>query len=74
MQQLVHSPKSLGSSIRRQRKLQKLTQTEAGFHFRIEQSTVSSIEQGAAGTRVETLFRMLASLDLEMVIRSKDHE
>ena len=71
MEQLVHSPKSLGSAIRRQRKAKKLNQKEAGSAFKIEQSTVSSIEQGAPGTRLETLFRILAALDLEIVIRPK---
>jgi len=71
MEQLVHSPKSLGSAITRQRKAKKLSQTEAGSTFKIEQSTISSIEQGAPGTRLETLFRLLAALDLEMVIRPK---
>jgi HTH-type transcriptional regulator/antitoxin HipB len=72
MEQLVHSPKSLGSAIKRQRKAKQLSQTEAGSTFKIEQSTISSIEQGAPGTRLETLFRLLAALDLEMVIRPKE--
>lgn len=71
MEQLIYSPKSLGSVIKRQRKAKMLTQTEAGQAFNIDQTTVSSIEQGASGTRLETLFRMLAALDLEMVIRPK---
>lgn len=72
MEQLVHSPKSLGSAIRRQRKSKKLNQKEAGSPFRIQQSTVSTIEQGAPGTHIDTLFRLLAALDLEMVISAKD--
>lgn len=71
MDQLVSSPKSLGSAIKRQRKAKKLTQNEAGSAFKLDQTTISSIEQGAPGTRLETLFRMLAALDLEMVIRPK---
>jgi len=71
MEQLIHSPKSLGSAIRRQRKIKKLNQKDAGNAFKVEQSTISSIEQGAPGTRLETLFRVLAALDLEMVIRPK---
>lgn len=71
MEQLVYSPESLGQVIKRQRKAKRLTQKQAGASFRIEQSTVSSIEQGAAGTQLDTLFRMLAALDLEMVIRAK---
>jgi HTH-type transcriptional regulator/antitoxin HipB len=72
MEQLVYSPESLGGVIKRQRKAKSLNQKQAGEAFRLQQSTVSSIEQGAAGTRIDTLFRMLAALDLEMVIRSKD--
>lgn len=71
MEQLVYSPKSLGIAIKRQRKAKKLSQKEAGSVVNLEQTTVSSIEQGAPGTRLETLFRMLAALELEMVIRPK---
>lgn len=71
MEQLVYSPKALGSAIKRQRKAQKQSQNTVGSAFKLNQTTVSSIEQGAPGTRLETLFRMLAALDLEMVIRSK---
>lgn len=71
MEQLVSSPKTLGSAIKRQRKAKKQSQNTVGSAFKLNQTTVSSIEQGAPGTRLETLFRMLAALDLEMVIRSK---
>jgi len=71
MDQIVFSPKSLGSALKRQRKIKKLSQNEAGASFRLDQTTVSSIEQGAPGTRLETLFRMLAALDLEMIIKPK---
>lgn len=72
MEQLIHSLNALGSVIKRQRKSKKLTQTQAGLEFNIDQSTLSSVEQGAGGTRLVTLFRILAALNLEMVIRSKD--
>lgn len=71
MEQLIYSPKSLGLAIKRARKAKKLNQKEAGSPFNIDQTTVSSLEQGVPGTRLETLFRMLAALDLEMVIRPK---
>jgi HTH-type transcriptional regulator/antitoxin HipB len=71
MDQIIFSPKSLGSAFKRQRKAKKLTQQEAGSTFRIDQTTVSSIEQGAPGTRLHTIFRMLAALELELVIRPK---
>jgi HTH-type transcriptional regulator/antitoxin HipB len=71
MDQIIYSPKSLGSAIKRERKAKKLSQTEAGTAFNLDQTTVSSIEQGAPGTRLETLFRILAALDLEMIIKPK---
>ncbi len=71
MEQLIHSPQSLGNAIKRQRKIKNISQTEAGSIFKIEQSTFSSIEKGVPGTRLETLFRVLAALDLEMVIKPK---
>jgi len=71
MDQVVYSPKSLGNVIRRQRRSKKLSQNTVGNAFKLNQTTVSSIEQGAPGTRLETLFRMLAALELEMIIRPK---
>lgn len=72
MKQSVYSPESLGVVLKRARKAKSLNQKEAGLPFKIEQTTVSSIEQGAPGTRIETLFRLLAALDLEMIIQSKE--
>ena len=72
MEQLIYSIQSLGSAIKRQRKAKQLNQKQAGATFDIDQTTVSSIENGAPGTRLETLFRILAALDLEMVLRTKE--
>jgi len=72
MEQVVSSPKSLGAALRRQRKTKKLSQKKAGSSFKLEQSTVSGLENGAPGTRINTLFRMLAALDLEIVLRTKN--
>ncbi len=71
MEQLVFSPQSLGQALRRQRKAKKLNQEKAGGFLNLGQSTVSNIEMGTPGTQIETIFRLLAALDLEMVIRSK---
>lgn len=71
MKQSVTSPKALGQFIARARKSKKLSQQQAGQSFNINQTTVSSIEQGAQGTRLETLFRLLAALDLELVVQDK---
>jgi len=71
MRQMVYSPESLGQFIQRVRQYKNLTQHQAGEDFRIDQTTVSSIERGAKGTRLETLFRILAALDLELIVQDK---
>lgn len=74
MEQLVFSADALGAALSRLRKAKNLSQTEAGKLFGLEQSTVSSIENGAPGTRLESLFRLLAALDLELVVRDKNSQ
>jgi HTH-type transcriptional regulator/antitoxin HipB len=64
---------SLGAAIRDARKNKGLTQTAAGKPVGIDQTTVSKIEQGSAGTRLDTLFRLLAALDLELVLQPRQH-
>lgn len=71
MEILVQSPRLLGQAVKRYRRIKKLSQTDAGREFMVDQTTISSIENGASGTRIDTLFRLLAALDLEMVIRTK---
>lgn len=72
MKQIVHSPESLAAFLRRVRKFKHLTQSMVGEgSFKIDQTTVSSIEQGAKGTRLDAVFRLLASLDLELIVQDK---
>ncbi|RJQ66730.1 MAG: helix-turn-helix domain-containing protein [Desulfobacteraceae bacterium] len=72
----VVSLESLCAAIREERKIKGLTQAAAGKPVGIDQTTVSKVEQGSPGTRLDTLFRLLAALDLELVLqprkRSKD--
>lgn len=72
MKQIINSPASLGQAIRRVRKRKKLSQTQAGEPFNVTQCNVSRVEQGKNGIQIDTLFRLLAALDLELVIREKD--
>ncbi len=65
------TPEALGAALQRMRKLKKLNQTEAGRPFNLSQRTVSMLEHGLPGIRLDTLFRMLAALELELVICDK---
>jgi HTH-type transcriptional regulator/antitoxin HipB len=67
----IVSPESLGSALREERKKIGLSQAEAGKSVGIDQPTVSKVEQGSPGTRLDTLFRLLAALDLEVVLQSR---
>ncbi|MBB71783.1 MAG: transcriptional regulator [Legionellales bacterium] len=74
MEFLANSPKLLGVTLKRARQQKGLSQAEVGEPFGIQQSTISSIENGAPGTQLETLYRVLASLDLELFIRPREHK
>jgi HTH-type transcriptional regulator/antitoxin HipB len=63
-EQVVYSPKSLGLALRVLGNLKHLIKS-AGLPFKLDQTTISNIENGTPGTRIETLFRLLAALDLE---------
>lgn len=66
----VTSPKSLGSALRAFRKEKGLNQTEAGKPTGVDQTIVSKIERGGP-VRLDTLFRLLAALDLELVVQKR---
>jgi HTH-type transcriptional regulator/antitoxin HipB len=67
----IVSPESFGAALREERKIKRLTQTAAGKAVGIDQTTISKIEQGSPGTRLGTLFRLLAALDLELVLQPR---
>lgn len=71
MKRLVTSPEALGAAIKMQRNLKKLTQTDAGRQFKLAQSTLSDVERGNPNTHIDTIFRILAALDLELMVCSK---
>ena len=62
----VTSPSLLAAAVRDQRKLSKLTQSEAAKQVGIKQTTVSNFELRPESTKLETLFKLLSALDLEL--------
>lgn len=67
------STKTLGLILRAARKRKGLSQTEAGKSVGIDQPTMSKIERGESNTRVDTLFRLLAALDMEMIVSPREN-
>lgn len=68
----ITSPKDLGRALKMQRKKRSLTQIEAGKKFNLTQKTVSNIENGRPGVQLETLFRLMSALNLEIHLEPRD--
>jgi HTH-type transcriptional regulator/antitoxin HipB len=73
MDQIARTTKDLGQTLRAARKAQGLTQAELAARAGVWQRTVSNIETSASGAKADTIFDLLAALDLELRIvpRSK---
>jgi len=68
----VTSSETLGKVLRRYRKDQGLSQSEAGKKFNLPQKTISNIESGLSGTRLGTIFRYMSALGLELHLEPRD--
>lgn len=71
MEQIARTPKQVGDAVRRRRRTLDLTQSDLGANTSLRQATISAMEGGEPGTRLRTLFDVLAALDLEVVIRPR---
>ena len=71
MIQKVISPENLGQALRAERKQNGMSQKAVGHSVGMEQHTISKIEKGNPGTELNTLFRLLAALDLELTIQPR---
>jgi HTH-type transcriptional regulator/antitoxin HipB len=70
MEAIARTPLQLANSIRERRRQLGLTQDELAAKIGMRQRTVSDVETSVA-TRVDTLLRILAALDLELVVRPR---
>ena len=71
MDYVARTPAQLGPILRSVRVERGLTQKEAGAKVGLKQSTVSAIENNAAHTSLDTLYKLLSALELEWVVRDK---
>jgi HTH-type transcriptional regulator/antitoxin HipB len=74
MNYAAHTPKQLGQVLRGQRKSQKLTQKEAAQVVGLLPKTISKLELATETATIESLFKLLSALQLELVLRSKSQE
>ena len=71
MKHLVRTSKNLGHAIREARKAKNLTQKELASMSGVWQETISKVENGSGGTKLETLFDLIAALDLEITVAER---
>jgi len=73
MTQFVRSPRQIGALIHNARLRRNLTQQALADLVGTGQKTVSRLEAGHPGTKLDTLFGILAALDLDLTLapRSK---
>jgi len=69
---LINSPKELALLIINQRKKLKLSQVEVGNLVGLKQKTISALENKPESTKLDTFFRVLSALNLDIQILSKD--
>jgi len=68
----ITSPDMLAQTMHNQRKGKNLSQQAAAASIGIKQATLSAFENHPDGTRLETLFKLLAALDLELHLEQRD--
>lgn len=71
MNYAVQTPDQLGQTLRGQRKLQQLTQKQAAKMVGLLPKTISRLELDTETATIESLFKLLSALQLELVVRSR---
>jgi HTH-type transcriptional regulator/antitoxin HipB len=67
----ARTPKQLGAILRGYRQERKLTQQAVGTGCGLPQGAISQMESDPATTSLTRIYRLLAALELELVIRPK---
>jgi len=70
--QKATSPKILGQILKSARSQKGLTQEHAGNLVGITQAMISRIERGESNARVDTLFRLMSALELEITVQPRE--
>lgn len=67
----ARNPKQFGHALKRYRIRNKLTQSEVSEKSGVRQANISQIENGHGGVKLETMFKVLLALDLEVIVRKR---
>jgi HTH-type transcriptional regulator/antitoxin HipB len=67
----IKTPQQLGAVLQGCRKAQKLTQAQVGTRVGLPQKEISKLEMSPANTSLARVFKVLAALELEIVVRER---
>lgn len=70
----ITTAKMLAVALRNERKKRMQSQKNVAETIGLKQSTVSEFENHPDGTRLETLFKLLAALDLELQVVPRNRQ
>ena len=68
----ITDAKQLSAELRNIRRSKKLSQTEVSKTVGIRQDTISKFEQSPESTKLETFFKLLSALDLEIEVKPRN--
>lgn len=68
----VRAPKELALLVINRRKKLKLSQSEVASLVGLKQKTISAFENKPGGTKLDTLFRILSAVKLDVAVSMKD--
>ena len=74
METVIRTPRQLSQALRAQRAGKRLTQSAAGRDVGLLPKTISALELKPEGSSIESLFKLLSALNLELVVREKGAE
>lgn len=68
----IKTPSQLGAVLKGFRRDRKLTQAEVGAKVGLKQNAISEIESSPDRSSVARIFKLLAALDLDLVVRPRE--
>jgi len=74
MSYAVHTPQQLGAVLKGQRRAHKLTQQNVGAAVSLLPKTVSKLELDPETATIESLFKLLSALELEIVLQARQQK
>ncbi|MEO5960556.1 MAG: helix-turn-helix domain-containing protein, partial [Opitutaceae bacterium] len=67
----IKTPQQLGAVLKGFRRERKLTQSAAGASVGLPQNAISEMETNPGPASLARIFKLIAALDLELVVRSR---